>query len=449
MNKKILSAIVGLSSLFFLYSCGNDDPAPIPTPTTDSTYYATNKQIKELMVNNYYWAIPDDVSMLKETSSYFTDLKNKQDSISNLQKLSDLTIESTYDVGFDYGVNRYADGKLFYIIYYVKPNSSAFYAGLERGWVISKVNGIAITEDNKMELLSDQAKNSEGHKVKLIVLDPTQGNTADFTITATLNTPENPENPLYVTPGTNPIITDNGNRVGYFVYNAFESSFDKQLVEKLQSFSGQVDYLVIDLRYNVGGSYKSALTLASALVKSRTNKDVFLVNQMRLKNESYTLIDTSESVSIPKLGDQLKKVYVITGKTTQGMGNAFINSLSSYLGSDLVVAGEKSIGTNRTEGYSTIDDTWRMHIVTGKWANKDGNSTFNTVPTLLANDVNENIILPLSALGNPQETILAAVLNNIKGVTTYRSFEYSNNFGIVSPSLKAKAKLYQSGIELK
>lgn len=447
MNKKILSAIVGLSCFFFLYSCGNDDPAPIPT--YDSTYYATNKQIKELMVNNYYWAIPDDVSMLKETSSYFTDLKNKQDSISNLQKLSDLTIESTYDVGFDYGVNRYADGKLFYIIYYVKPNSSAFYAGLERGWVISKVNGIAITEDNKMELLSDQAKNSEGHKVKLIVLDPTQGNTADFTITATLNNPEVQENPLYVSPNTNPIITDNGNRVGYFVYNAFASQYDKQLVEKLQSFSGQIDYLVIDLRYNVGGSYKSALTLASAIVKNRTDKDVFLINQMRLKNEPYLLINTSESVTIPQLGDQLKKVYVITGQTTQGIGDAFINSLRPYLGSDLVVAGEESVGTNRTESYSTIDNTWRMFIVTGKWADRDGNSTFNTVPSLPENDVNRDYIRPLQALGSPQETILAAILKNIKDGTTTSSLRSLSNYRMVSPSLNDKARLYKSDIELK
>ena len=437
MKKTFFSILAAASSLFLLSSCGSDDPE-----VGNEANYETNTKVEKVMVDNYYWEIKTGADKYKETPSYFESILNSTDKISWIKKTSEISTETTYDVGFDYGANRYSDGKIYYIIYYVRPNTSAANDGLARGHMISKVNNTALTEENKLTLLKDAAK--EG-KMELTVLTPANGRTVKFTITTS---PMKEENPIYQAPDTNPIITAGTNNVGYFVYNAFDKNYDKELIEKLQSFNNKIQYLVIDLRYNVGGGQEAARTLASAIVKNRSESNVFLINQKRTTQEPYNFINSSASTSIPALGDQLKKVYVITGQNTQGIADAFINSLRPYLGDDLVVAGEESVGTNITVINQVVDNIWQMSIVTGKWADKNDNSTFNTVPTILANDVNRQVVTVLQPLGNPAETILAAVIANINGqTTTVRSLNESKTNKMVSPSLNAKAKLYRSAIE--
>lgn len=438
MRKNLFSIATMVASLFLLSSCSKDD-------NKINVDNVSNEKVLEVVDQNYYWPAPSNPNTSLSTPEFFASMLNPEDKTSWIAKTNTLST-SNLDIGFEYGAVRYSDGKIYYVIYYVKPNTSAFNVGLQRGYMISLVNGQPITEDNKSTLLANATK--KGDPVKLQVFYPLTGKYIDYDITpSNINIAD--ENPILETPDTNPILEAGNSKVGYFVYNLFLPKFDAQLIQKLQSFAGQVDYLVVDLRYNVGGNYLSTITLGSALVKNRSTQDVFLINDKRIESVPYKLLDATSGSQIPKLGDQLKKVYVITGQNTQGMPNVFIHALKAYLGDNLIVVGEKSIPTNVTVINSTID-SWTMSLLTGKWANKNNNSVLNTTPNILINDVNPNEVDVLQPLGSPKERILATILNDIQGVpASTRSQISEGSFKVVSPSLSNKANRSLNAIDFK
>ena len=62
------------------------------------------------------------------------------------------------------------------------------------------------------------------------------------------------------------VIQLQGQKVGYLMYNAFLASRETELENALQSFqNANIDHLVMDFRYNPGGSVDTAINLASMI----------------------------------------------------------------------------------------------------------------------------------------------------------------------------------------
>ena len=421
MKKRLFTILSVVLGTMFMVSCGGDDP--VPTPPVDTK---TNEQILTVMKDNYLWN-PNNVSLEQETPAFFKSLLSANDvytdggnkyNYSNIWKVGEAT-GTSYDPGFEYAINKYEGGLTYYVIYYVKQGTDAAnYLG--RGMYITKVNDVAVSASNAATLLKDVY--TKGGDMKLSILTPVLLEEKVFTVKPKANYQENP---LLV---ANPNVATSGSKkIGYIAYNHFGSGYDDALANKLSKFK-DVSVLVLDLRYNPGGGMVTANVLGSALVKNRDTSKPFMYEVRRTdldKDKAYNYLDkTAGGIAIPKLGDQLSKVYIITGQNTNGATTAFVNAMKTAR-PDVIVYGEKTKGQNVLRGTTTVDNQWSLLVAMSYMAdaNKKYSYTGGIAPTVLVQEVQENASLKntmLAALGTKDEIILSRILT-AEGVTTTRS----------------------------
>jgi C-terminal processing protease CtpA/Prc len=267
-----------------------------------------------------------------------------------------------YDIGFEYGLSRWPEGSNNVVgqIFYVKPNTDAMNIGLKRGEYFSKINGIKLNTTNYSDLLS-------GDETSLTISfsDSKDGATTDKTVKRIANYAENP---VFL----HKVFNESGHKIGYLVYNFFASgssdkdnSYDKQLNDVFGYFKNEnITELVLDLRYNSGGSMNSATLLASMIVPDLNTKNVFTRLKFNSLYEDYIvsnhgeeeLIDrfrnklgTKEKINneaINNVGKSIQKLYVLIGKWTASASELVINGLEPYMKNKIVLVGNITVGKN-------------------------------------------------------------------------------------------------------
>lgn len=425
MNKKLLPLALSLSGALIFGSCSSSNN---DTPVTPPSITVTNDSIYDVMSRNYYWDVPQG-NKSQDPVAFFNSLLNSEDKYtvdekeykySSIYTASNIQY-TTFDIGFEYSAFRYSDGNVLYVIDYIKPGTDASKQNLQRGYLIKSVNGVDVNNSNYTTLL--QQAYITGKAVKMQIADPRTNTYTDFTIEPVTNYAENP----ILLKETISVGTE---KMGYLVYNAFNSIYDNYLKAALNEFSG-VNYLTIDLRYNAGGSQTSAITLGSAVVANASNKDVFLVIDRKagLSDYSYPFVSDVNKLST------LKKVYIITGKNTAGIPEVFINGLKPYLNADLVLVGQSTQGRNMAVGSNnTSAKPYTMNIVIGKWANKNTASFDQIVPNI---PVQEPDIL--EDLGSTKEAMLSAVISDITGQPVTSRSAQTTNIQQIGSSLTQKS----------
>ena len=162
---------------------------------------------------------------------------------------------NTLNNGMDYGL-RYKSGSttdIYGWVRYIIPNSDAATKPVARGNIFYAINGTPLTIDNYRTLLAN-----ETYTVNFANFDG--GNITPNGQSVTLTKTALAENPILLST----VITQNDKKIGYLMYNGFFSSFDNQLNTVFGDFISQgVTHLVLDLRYNSGGSVNTATKLAS------------------------------------------------------------------------------------------------------------------------------------------------------------------------------------------
>jgi len=338
------------------------------------------------------------------------------------------------DLGFEYYT-----GNNYYLIVYVKPNTSAASAGIKRGQHIIMVDNIRVSEGGNNPLA--QGKSS----YTLTVYDPEDDSTKDIKINVELNYAENPIHFYKTIP-----LTGN-KKAGYMVYNQFTSdkgdnsySYDKELVNIFNGFiSENVTDIVLDLRYNGGGSMLSATYLASALVPNRDVNNIFSKNKFNqkidedLKKESNydsyindRFVNEIGSgrvnrVTIPTLGTHIKskggKLYILTGSYTASASELIINGLMPYMGNDIILIGRTTYGKNvgSISLYEEKDahNKWGMQpIVLQTFNANDESDYYEGFTPLVENQYNEfEDDTRLKPLGDSDEILLATAIADITG----------------------------------
>lgn len=252
---------------------------------------------------------------------------------------------NTLNNGVDYGL-RYKTGSttdIFGWVRYILPNSDASGKNIQRGDIFYAVNGTPLTASNYQSLLS-------GTTYTLNLADYDNGNITPNGQSVTLTKTQLAENPVYATN----VFTQGTKKIGYLMYNGFYSQYENELNSAFNQLKSQnITHLVLDLRYNSGGSIATATRLAS-LITGQFTGQVFAKQQWNAKLDAYWQQNNPSSLfnyftTTTGSGTQLNslnltKVYIITSRSTASASELVINGLKPYI--DVIQIGDTTTGKN-------------------------------------------------------------------------------------------------------
>lgn len=336
--------------------------------------------------------------------------------------------------GMDYGLVRLANSNsVIGYVRYVLPNTSAERAGVKRGDIFYGVDGIELTLENYRALLDRELLElnlAEIHNNQLVATG----------VSVSLKQEEYTENPIHLTK----VFDLPSAKVGYLMYNSFTHNFDPQLNQVFADFKSQeITDLILDLRYNGGGSVETAVDLSSMITgqfdgevfaKQQWNQDYqefFETNDPEgLINRFNTKIHTGETIN----SLNLTRLYVLTTGSTASASELVINGLSPYI--KVIQVGTHTTGKFQASVtlYDSPDFSRRKASVNHKYAiqpliykslNSEGKSDY--LEGLPPSIPIEEDITDLGTLGDPDEPLLRAALNHLQGNSMLRMFRASSH----------------------
>jgi C-terminal processing protease CtpA/Prc len=308
---------------------------------------------------------------------------------------------------------------------YILKNSNASNKKIKRGDFFNSVNGIELTITNYRNLLfgdeltytlnmariGDNGIESSGVDVELTKEE-------DFET-----------NPIQVSK----ILETSAGNVGYLMYNQFVIDKNTDLNKVFGDFKNQgINELIVDLRYNGGGSVRMCIELASMITGQYTG-EVFSQEQWNSKLTEYLedrfgaeslqdkFVDTLENSEESINSLSLNRVFVLTTNESASASELLINSLSSYI--DVIHVGEQTTGKNvgsitvydyiDNDGTKNPDHKYAMQPIVLKIANKDGFADYaNGLEPDAAIDED---IQNLGTLGELNEPLLSTAINILSG----------------------------------
>lgn len=474
---KQFSRFLLLSSL--LISCSGEDQDDnsvnvVSNNNTSTTVTPTVTIITEIndfiwdgLNEWYYWQedVPNlDDSKTSDANSYISYLNSYPDSSEffesliygadrfswindNYEELEQQLsgVSASNGMNFIIGRQCLSCNELIAAVSYVLPDSDASEKGIIRGDLFNQVNGEILTVDNYIDLLySDDLT----YTIDLVNFDSGSNTVTPRNITVELNKIENfQEIPIH----KNLVIEQGDRRIAYMMYNRFLSQvdsdgdgnidydFNQALIDVFTEFSTEnVTDMVLDLRYNPGGSTLTARYLSSMITGQFTgeifssqlwnSKIMTLIYEINNDNNpdndydpnNYFLDRTSDGTPLPAL--QLPRLYVLTSSRTASASELVINALSPYI--EVVVIGQPTSGKNVASItlYDYVDPDqqtrnpnhrYAMQPIVQKVANSEGYADFEAglIPDIDATEKASTY----GVLGDPSEPLLALAIDHITG----------------------------------
>lgn len=311
----------------------------------------------------------------------------------------------------------------------VDKGSPAYKAGIKRGTRILSLNGNSNISYNVQRAKDftdvDEALSSIKMNVKFI--NPNE---------------EIKEKEIYnIKYDTDPILVDTvyniyNKKVGYFAYNSFLSVDNEegdrlssdhyfQLKKMFDNFeSKNIDELIVDLRYNGGGSVNTAEYIANRIAPLAANGQRmfdYKINRYLEEFEWNAPGGPFAPVNFEKEGNlNLSKVYFLVTQSTASASELLINILEPYMDTQLIgTYGTNSRGQSVKEntfgkpvgffGWPIVDDDTELYVTSFQLINKDGKSDYfeGLIPNY---HTYEGF---LKDFGDTEEAMIASALNHI------------------------------------
>lgn len=348
--------------------------------------------------------------------------------VDNSKTIEDWIAGISESMGYDIMLARIGSSdNLFAFVRYVFKGSPADKSGVKRGDIFLKVNDQQLTISNYRELLFNTKSFTIGYAT--IVNRTITPSSKTVSLTA-VQLQENPIN-------KDTVFVYNNQKVGYLVYNGFTADFDFELNNVIKKFKdAKIDQMVLDLRYNGGGSVQSSIYLASMLYGTDVSKvftkayynqglQEYFVSRYgdAVLNDTFlsTIEQTTKNPSTPINTLNLKRIYIIVSDNTASASELLINGLRPYM--KVTVVGTNTEG--KYTGSMTIKDwddkgvvnpnhNYAMQPIVVKYANSAGVTDF--VNGLTPDIVAEEDIANLLPFGDPNEKLLSVVLADMKGI---------------------------------
>jgi len=246
------------------------------------------------------------------------------------QYLSGVSLSNGLNFGLVYLPN--STNEIFGYVRYVNNGSEADLANINRGDIFRSIDDIPLSIDNYSDLLSQEVytvnfanyfnNNTEDVNDDTIVLN-------DINI-------ELQKVPLIKNPVHHySTLNYSGGKIGYLMYNQFVSNYDDYLKTIFSEFkSNSVDELILDLRYNPGGSINSAIVLAS-LITGQFENEIFNTEQWNNDIQNYWLNNNPEYLINRFMSFQsslnLSRVFILTTRSSASASELIINCLKPYI----------------------------------------------------------------------------------------------------------------------
>jgi len=441
-----------------LMSCKKDEEVA-PNKGIDTTA-VVNSWLERTMREVYFWTdqIPKPLDKTLAPKDFFKSMLSPDDRFSviypDYQELIRRLSGVSKEAGYEFVLSRVSGSEtdVVAVIIYVKKGSPAALAGMKRGDVVSSVNGVAMTLSNYSSLIG---QTSEAHTLDFRrIVNGSYANQPKISLT-TLEIAENPNflDSVYTLPG--------GAKVGYFVYNFFSagvsgSEYDQQVDLVFAKFKAAgVQDLVLDLRYNSGGSLSSATNLASLMGKNISSSKIFYENKWNQAYQTYIsgradgdqILRGRFKDKAQNIGGLLSagRVFVLTGTRTASASELIINGLRPFM--NVVLIGDKTVGKNvgsialQDEGVKS--NKYGILPIVLKIFNSLGQSDYDKgfTPNFSINEFST----PLLPLGDVKEILLNKALNEVLGggITLARApdgEEAVNSPEILGSSIDKKAR---------
>jgi len=372
-NMKQLKWILALVLVSFWACEPKDDPIP------DENSDIVKNAIYESMAEWYFWnkelpAVPNAATF--DSNEAFLDAII----FKPLDRFSYLTTQENFNnafvgknAGHGFGFAFTADERMF--LSFVFSEAPAGKDGWQRGWEIIGINGKPITD----------YKTATGYDFKLGGPDPGISNSFTFKLPdGSTTTRTNIKAEYQSNSVLHREIRDLGSKkVGYWVYQSFKATAglsptsSNEVKNSMEFFeAGGINELIIDLRYNGGGSVAVAEQIMNYLIQASNS------NKLMYTNKLNSLKASLQSSSIfKKLGGiNLSRIVFITSRGSASASELVINSLDPYM--DLVLIGDntfgKPVGSFPLSRYNRtlVDSNVELVPITFATANSQGKAEY-------------------------------------------------------------------------
>jgi C-terminal processing protease CtpA/Prc len=363
------------------------------------------KYVHDVMHDSYLWA--DEVPYLDYTHYSYSSaekileaLKNEKDHFSFIMDAKEANeyFEEGKNENFGFGATPATyNGDYFFTIRYVYPLSPADKAGLKRGDIITHVDHKKITYES-LEEISQMIYTKDSLTFTIIKKGDKKITKASYDIQTILAWE---------------VFQNDRHKVGYMVYQDFLDNSKRDLDTIFTEFKSRgVTDLILDLRYNGGGSGDIANHLSSLIGGRNTSGKIFHKITLNQKYSAYNQLSYFEQYNPNALN--LNRVFVITTPNTCSASELVINSLRASANNIKVIQiGEKTCGKPYGFAGSGIFCDKALYAINLQTKNSDdfGNYENGFIPTCEAYD---NIY---ADFGDQKESSLSEALYYIQNNT--------------------------------
>jgi C-terminal processing protease CtpA/Prc len=280
---------------------------------------------------------------------------------------------------------------------FVRIDSPADKVGLKRGDIISKINNTDATHANIYK------KGKELEKlVNFSVIRKNSNEECNCSVT--------PRDYTYKVAKGKTIKTPKNEKVGYFRLDSFMGAENivSQIDTAFDNFKKEnIKKLVIDLRYNGGGSVTVASKLLDKLSTTQTNKEQFTLawnDDFKQNNSTYRFAKDNNSLN-------LEQILFLTTKGSASASELVISAMKPYLSSEnVVIIGDKTHGKPVGMGGKT-DGSYYYFLINFVVKNSLGfYDYFEGLPLTEGCAIDDD---PLHDMGDPKESMLKAALHYV------------------------------------
>ena len=398
-NYKYWRLFVFATILLLAFSCSKDEEI-IEEPPVEEPIENSKTFIYDHFKDNYLWLdeLPEvDPNNYASDAALVDALRYKEvdrwSYVANLQEHRAL-FENAETKGFGVGMSYIQEEKRL-MVRFTYEKAPMGLAGVDRGWEFYKIGGTKVSDMEEPW----QAFNTDSE------VDFTFITTSNDTVERSMTRTDYEINTVL-----HKSVQDAGGRkVGYLVYESFlgETSMG-ELDNAFEYFTSEgIEDIVVDLRYNGGGSLWTAYRLSGQLGGTDVEDKHFfsIVYNSKRSDEggNYSIPTVTSKVNFPR-------IYFITTEGSASASEMVINCLFPF--KEIILIGETTHGKPvGMEVEESEDYDIALAAVTFQLLNSHGNGHyFNGIPVDYA--VIDDIF---RAWGDPEEACLKKALQLISG----------------------------------